>query len=145
MTTIQLSNSEFLPHVCELVAQGHKVTIRVKGNSMRPFLESGRDTVVLSKLDNAKFGDIVLAEIRNGVYVLHRIDSIDGQDVILRGDGNVKVTESCQLKDIRAIATEITRNGKTWHTDSHSWQICSRTWRLLLPIRRILLAIYRRL
>ncbi len=145
MTTIQLPNAEFLPHVCELVAQGHKVTIRAKGNSMRPFLESGRDSVVLSKTDTPKVGDIVLAEIRKGVYVLHRIDSINGQEVTLRGDGNVWGTEECRTKDLRAIAKEFVRNGKTYHADSNSWRICSSTWRLLLPFRRILLAIYRRL
>ncbi len=143
MTTIQLPNAEFLPHVCELVAQGHKVTIRAKGNSMRPFLESGRDTIILSKIDTPRISDVVLAEIHKGVYVLHRIDRINGADIILRGDGNVRGTEECTIKDIRAITTEITRNGKTWHTDSRSWRICSRTWRLLLPFRRILLAIYR--
>ncbi len=143
MTTIQLPNAEFLPHVCELVAQGHKVTIRAKGNSMRPFLESGRDNAVLSKIDTPKVGDVVLAEIHKGKYVLHRIDCIDGQNIILRGDGNVHGTEECTNQDLRAIATEITRNGKTWHTDSRSWRICSYTWRLLLPFRRILLALYR--
>ncbi len=112
---------------------------------MHPFLESGRDMAVLSKIETPKVGDVVLAEIRKGVYVLHRIDKISGNKITLRGDGNISSTEECHRQNIRAIATEFVRKGKIWHTDSLSWRICSRTWRLLLPFRRILLAIYRRL
>ncbi len=144
MPTIQLANAEFLPHVCELVNQGHKVTIRAKGNSMRPFLESGRDKAVLSRIDiPPQVGDVVLAEINKGVYVLHRIDRIDGDKVTLRGDGNHRGTESCRHCDLRAIAKEFVRKNKTWHTDSRFWRIYSCTWCALLPFRRILLAAYR--
>ncbi len=143
MSTIHLTNSEFLPHVCELVAKGHKVTIRAKGNSMRPFLESGRDQAVLSAIGTPKVGDVVLAEIYKGMYVLHRIDRIQGENITLRGDGNVRGTEACQLSDIRAIALTFIRKGKIWHTDTIFWKTYSKLWRTLLPFRRILLALYR--
>ena len=140
---IQMSNAEFLPHVCELISQGHKVSIRAKGNSMRPFLESGRDIAVLSSVDKPKVGDIVLAEIFKGKYVLHRIDKIHGSNIILRGDGNIKGTEQCHKEDIRAIANEFVRKGKIWHTTDRRWKIYSWIWPRLLPMRRILLALYR--
>ena len=66
MKVIQLPNAEFLPHVCALVDEGHNVSIRAKGSSMRPFLESGRDIAVLSKTESYKVGDVVLAEIEKG-------------------------------------------------------------------------------
>ena len=143
MQTIQLSNSEFLPHVCELVEQGHKVSIRAKGNSMRPFLESGRDTIVLSRFTTPRVGDVVLAEISKGKYVLHRIDCINDDNIILRGDGNIKGTEHCKLSDIKAIATEFVRKGKTWQTNNKLWMAYSWMWLRLLPVRRLLLALYR--
>ncbi len=143
MSSIQLTNSEFLPHVCELVSKGHKVTIRAKGNSMRPFLESGRDLAVLSAIGTPKVGDVVLAEIHKGVYVLHRIDRIQGENITLRGDGNIRGTEECQISDLRAIAITFVRKGKKWHTDTTFWKIYSKLWRTLLPLRRILLALYR--
>lgn len=158
MKVIQLANAEFLPHVCALVAEGHNVSIRAKGNSMRPFLESGRDIAILSPSDAYRVGDVVLAEIEKGRYVLHRIDGLhtpDGQPlkvaasdpdvrVTLRGDGNVRGTESCLLGDVRCIASGFVRKGKQWNTStSRFWRIYSRLWPALLPVRRYLLALYR--
>ena len=142
-SAIQLPNAEFLPHVCELVNQGHKVSIRAKGNSMRPFLESGRDIAVLSRIDKPKVGDVVLAEIAKGKYVLHRIDKIHADDITLRGDGNIKGTEQCKIEDIRAVANEFVRKGKTWRTTCLRWKFYSWLWPRLLPFRRLLLALYR--
>ncbi|MBQ3781124.1 MAG: S24/S26 family peptidase [Bacteroidaceae bacterium] len=158
MKVIQLANAEFLPHVCALVDEGHNVSIRAKGRSMRPFLESGRDIAVLSKADCYKVGDVVLAEIEKGRYVLHRIDAIHTPQgipvktstsdpearITLRGDGNVRGTESCLLRDVRCIASAFERKGKVWHTaTSRFWRIYSRVWPALLPLRRYLLAAYR--
>lgn len=158
MRVVQLNNAEFLPHVCALVEEGHNVSIRAKGNSMRPFLESGRDVAVLSRADAYRVGDVVLAEIEKGHYVLHRIDAIhtpQGQPVngatsdpearvTLRGDGNVRGTESCRLRDVRCIATAFERKGKTWSTQtSRFWRVYSRVWPALLPLRRYLLALYK--
>ena len=144
MQTIQLDNAEFLPCVCELINEGHTVSIRAKGNSMRPFVESDRDVAVLAHSDGYKTGDVVLAEIAKGRFVLHRIDRIDGRDVTLRGDGNVAGTESCTLDDLRAITVQFIRNGRTWNLQtSKVWKVYSRLWVGLLPVRRYLLALYR--
>lgn len=144
MQTLQLKNAEFLPHVCELVKEGHRVSLRAKGNSMRPFIESDRDVAVLTDCSDYKVGDVVLAEISKGHYVLHRIDRLEGQNVTLRGDGNVAGTEHCTIGDIRAVTCQIIRKGKTWNlSTSRIWKIYSKVWVRLLPARRYLLAIYR--
>ena len=157
MNVLQLANEEFLPHVCELVSEGHQVTITAKGYSMRPFVESERDKAVLAKADAYAQYDVVLAEIAKGHYVLHRIDRICSPDgkrlkgkvsdpqalVVLRGDGNVRGTESCRLCDIRAITTHFIRKGKPCSTNSRFWRCYSRIWRFCLPVRRYLLALYR--
>lgn len=155
--TILMANAEFLPHVCELVNEGEMVTIRAKGNSMRPFLESNRDDIRLKKFESLRTGDVVLAEIAPGHYVLHRIDHITKPNgmlckkacsdplahVTLRGDGNIRGTEQCRLRNVRAIACQFVRKGKTWDVDSWRWRTYSVIWRKLLFFRRILLAVYR--
>lgn len=143
MKRIQLPNAEFLPHLCRLIDEGHKVSLRIKGNSMRPFLENERDIVVLAGASEYRTGDVVLAEIHKGCYVLHRIESIEGDTISLRGDGNIKSTETCKISDIRAIAAAFIRNGKTITTKSRIWRFYSKCWTKLLFARRILLAIYR--
>lgn len=157
MKTLQLANAEFLPHVCELVNEGHTVSIRAKGNSMRPFLESERDVIVLAHTDEYNERDVVLAEIYKGHYVLHRIERIytpDGKrnkckatdpksKVTLRGDGNVRGTEHCLLKDVRAKAVSFERKGKNCSVESRRWKLYSRIWPSLLPLRRLLLISYK--
>lgn len=94
---VVLSNAEFLPEVVRMLNDGHTVTINLKGYSMRPFLENERDKALLTKAVNPKVGDPVLAEVGPGVFVLHRIIAIDGENVTLRGDGNLGC-EHCKMK-----------------------------------------------
>ena len=37
------SNAQLLPEVVKMLNEGHTVTLPLKGYSMRPFLENGRD------------------------------------------------------------------------------------------------------
>lgn len=143
MHTIQFDNAEFLPYVCELANEGKDVTIKAKGNSMRPFVESERDEVVLCKVGNVKIGDVVLAEITPGHFVLHRIDAISGDKVRMRGDGNVGQVEYCHLSDIKAAASRFIRKGKSYSLEGKIWKTYSWFWVRLIPVRRYLLSLYR--
>ena len=107
---------------------------------MRPFLEDGRDKALLKIEHNPQVGDAVLAEIAKGHFVLHRIIRIEGEHVVLRGDGNLN-EEHCTLSDIRAKAIGFYRKGrnKLDSTESLKWRIYSWWWTRLYPIRRYLL------
>lgn len=143
MNTLQLDNATFLPQVCELVKEGHTVSLRARGVSMRPFIEHDRDTAIIGYAEKFIVGDVVLAEIYKGKFVLHRIDRIDGERVILRGDGNYPGTESCRLKDLRAIMTAVERKGRTYSTEGKVWKTYSKMWVAMLPLRPYLLSVYR--
>ncbi len=140
--TIQMRNDVLLPFVVEQLQAGHTVTLPLRGRSMRPFLEDGRDKALLKAIDHPQVNDAVLAEITKGHFVLHRIIKIDGQQVTLRGDGNLNV-EHCMLDDIRAKAIGFYRKGrnKLDSTESRKWRIYSWWWTRLYPIRRYLLFI----
>ncbi|MBP5340167.1 MAG: S24/S26 family peptidase [Prevotella sp.] len=138
--TRQLANDIFLPQVVELLKEGHTVTLPLRGRSMRPFLEDGRDKALLQLAKEPQVGDAVLAEISKGHFVLHRIILIDGEQVTLRGDGNLS-DEYCLLADIRAKAVGFYRKGRSRldSTDGLKWRAYSWLWTRLFPLRRYLL------
>ncbi|MBR5918617.1 MAG: S24/S26 family peptidase [Prevotella sp.] len=143
---IKLSNAEFLPEIVKLMDEGHTVTLRLRGFSMRPFLEDNRDKALMTKATNPKVGDPVLAEIEPKHFVLHRIIAIDGDNVTLRGDGNLG-NECCTLGDVKGAVIGFYRKGRTTldRTDGWTWRTYSFFWTRLYPIRRYLLAFYRRI
>ena len=138
--TIQMANAVLLPEVVRLLEEGHSVTLPLRGYSMRPFLEDGRDKALLRKPVSINVGDAVLAEIAPKHFVLHRIVSIKGDHVTLRGDGNLGV-EHCRLGDVKATAVGFYRKGREQldSTDGRKWRIYSWVWTRLLPLRRYLL------
>lgn len=140
ITIRMMENEVFLPQVVALLEEGHTVTLPLRGRSMRPFLEDGRDKALLQIANTYKKGDAVLAEISRGHFVLHRIIGIDGDKVTLRGDGNLG-DEHCTLSDLRAKAIGFYRKGheKLDSTDGRKWRIYSWWWTRLYPIRRYLL------
>lgn len=143
--TIELPNDIFLGEVCQLLSEGHTVTLRVRGNSMRPFLEDRRDSIILAAVTHIDKGDAVLAEIAPGKYVFHRIVRLDGDHVTLMGDGNIRGTEHCLCQHIRANAVGFVRKGRTFTPEGRRWRCYSWWWTRLVPFRRYLLYIYRHL
>ena len=96
--------------------------------------------MALRKLEKVEVGDIVLAHLGGGRYVLHRIIAIDGDNVTLMGDGNLKGTESCLKSDISGTVVRILKaSGKEYVPGKGRW------WRALKPFRRYILGVYRRI
>ncbi len=141
MRTVTLPDKTFMTEVVALLAGGKQVTLKVKGNSMLPFIVGGLDSVVLQKQESYRRGDVVLAEVGQSRFVLHRIIRIDGNVVVLMGDGNLTGTEQCGLPAVHGRAIFIVRNSNSRPVNCGRGRI----WHMLLPVRRYLLAIYRRI
>ncbi len=149
MNTVRrvIPNSVMLGEVSRMLDEGHSVVIMTKGASMSPFIRGERDSVELFKEPSVSVGDIVLAQIAPGHYVLHRLHALDGDRVTLKGDGNLDGTESCTLGDICGTAVAILRPGgrridcttPRWRRRFRRWVGSGRT------VRRIVLGIYRRI
>ncbi len=137
-------NAQLIPAIVKLLDEGHSVTLPLHGYSMRPFLEDGRDKALLVKARFPKVGAPVLAEVGQGNFVLHRIVMITGDDVVLRGDGNLN-TEQCKLHDVKGEAVGFYRKGSNTldKTCGLKWRLYSFFWMALFPVRRYLLAAYR--
>ena len=143
---IKMRDDIILSEVVRLVEEGVSVTLPVDGRSMLPFIVGGRESAILTKPGKLKKGDVVLAWTDDRRYVLHRIISIDHEQVILRGDGNIG-TELCRLSDVKGAVVGFYRKGreKLDRTDEKKWKIYSWIWTRLFPVRRYLLAFYRRI
>jgi hypothetical protein len=141
---LHVANSELIPEVIKLLNEGHTVTLSLKGRSMRPFLQDGRDKALLTKAKTIKRGDAVLAIINNSYYVLHRIFNINGDNVTLLGDGNI-TPEHCRVEDVKGFVIGFYRNGreKMDKTNGFKWTSYSFIWMLFRPMRRYLLAALR--
>ena len=140
-----LSYFEIVAESIRRVANDERVTLPVNGHSMLPFVVGWRDCVILQKPAHPRVGDVVVAWVEGRRYVLHRIIRIDGERVTLMGDGNLNVTETCMLSDVKALATHVVDvKGRTHDLYCRWRRWAARVWWYVRPVRRYLLAIYRR-
>lgn len=144
--TLVLPNELLLGEVSALLAEGKSVVLKTKGNSMLPLIRGDRDSVELHLENSVRENDIVLAHLPGGQYVLHRVIAIDGENVTLMGDGNIRGTEHCRMGDICGTVLFVVREDGT-RVDVRSDRALRRAviWRRLLPVRRYILGVYRRL
>ena len=141
-----MNDNDIIEEAIRLVREGVNVTLPVNGNSMLPFIIGGMESVILHRPVLIDVGDVVLAWVDGNGYVVHRIINIDGDRVTLMGDGNVKGTEHCLLKDVKARVTHVVSADNKKRDLYSRWRVrAARLWYWLRPIRRYLLAIYRRL
>lgn len=116
--TQQIPNEVLFPVVAEMLRQGKEVTLTPRGSSMQPFIRGGVDVVTLRVVDGAvREGDILLFQlpprVEGGpvVYVLHRLIRVEGEELTLRGDGNVRGEEHCLRGDVLGRVVSI-RSGR---------------------------------
>lgn len=145
MQKSSMPNEIILSEVSRLVSEGEQVVLMTKGVSMLPFIVGNRDSVLLTAPESFSVGDIVLARIDGCRYVLHRVIELDGDSVVLMGDGNIRGVEKCMKSDVTALALSIIRpDGSRIDCRSEKHLRQARLWRKLLPLRRWILAVYRR-
>jgi len=140
-----LPNNVVIAGVIKALETVPRVVLPVRGYSMLPFIIGDRDSVELVKPNCVAVGDVVLAWINGSRYVIHRVVSIDGDQIRLMGDGNLSGDEHCLRADVVAKAEYVVSpSGKRSYLYS-PWRVrASHLWWRLKPIRRWILAIYRR-
>lgn len=90
--------------VRDLLKEGEAVSVRVQGQSMLPFFQSG-SKIRLRPIRSADFvrGHVVLGETDSGTFVVHRICRVGTDSIVLLGDGNVIGTETIPRERIYGI------------------------------------------
>ena len=134
-----VANAILIPEMDRMLREGREVHFTPSGVSMRPFIEGGRDSVTLERPQEVKVGDILLCRVAPDRFVLHRLIAIDGDTLMLMGDGNLMGTEGCSKADVIGRVISITRpNGRSHKPGRGRW------WYRLLPVRKWLLKAYRK-
>ena len=121
----------------ESLKEGKVVAIVPQGISMLPFIVGGEDQVFLLKKEKVEVGDIVLVEYK-GRSILHRVYAIDGERVVLMGDGNLEGMEEVTEEEILGTVVEIVHKGRR-RKPGKAW-----FWRHSLPMRKYLLKLHRK-
>lgn len=141
--------------VRQFIMEGRSVEIRCKGNSMNPFIVSGRDSICLRPFDTSELvpGAVILGRDVHKRYIVHRIAEVRDGYVLLNGDGNgVRTRERINDDDVIAVADGFIVKGEKVSTESRRWKAYSRVWNIMSRIsvgnwslRRIYLGFWRRL
>ena len=140
----QIANDILIPEMERMLNEGREVLFTPSGVSMRPFIEGGRDSVVLRRPSAAiRRGDILLARYvrpdESETYVLHRVLRVEKDGaVVLQGDGNLLGEERIRPENVLGIVIRI-----QWPSGRRKSMCRGRLWQTLMPVRRWLLKIYR--
>lgn len=140
-----MDDKTIIEEAIRLVDDGVYVTLPVNGTSMLPFIIGGKERVVLGQPTSFVVGDVVLAWVDGCRYVVHRILSIDGDQVVLMGDGNIRGVEHCLRQDVKARVSHVVDEKGQRYNLYTPWRVyASRLWTALRPFRRYLLFIIKR-
>ncbi len=148
MDVKQINNSLFFEEIGNRLSAGKQVRIYAKGNSMLPLIRNnGKDEIVIAPLseDSIRPGNLVLARVNDGRYILHRIEQVEGNRITLRGDGNVYGREQCTADRVMGEAIRIIRGRRIINKGDALWQYARHWWPAHPLLRRIILGIRRRI
>ena len=137
-----VANEILIPEIASLLQEGREVLFTPTGCSMRPFIEGGRDTVLLRAPRHIRVGDVCLARIPlaggDSTYVLHRVIRVNDGHVTLQGDGNLSGEEHCALTDVLGSVALVRSPRGCRKPLTRGW-----LWRYLCRPRRLWLKLYR--
>lgn len=141
---MKIANDILIPEIERLLKDGKEVRFTPSGVSMRPFIEGDRDSVILTSLTRyPRIGDILLVRLESNspmspTFVLHRLVRIEGDTLVLQGDGNLVGEERCGASDIIGIVKRIeSPSGRRKPLVRGRFWYAVRRWRwLLLKIYR---------
>ena len=136
--TEPMAMSDIEPYIRQAIAVGGSVRVRVKGNSMAPFLINGRDTVFFEALPSRalRSGDILLFQRKNGRYVMHRLYRIENGLLTFVGDNQSRLEKGVEKEQVIAFVNHCVRGGKDLYCDHSAlnrFMICYMKFRVRFP------------
>lgn len=109
------------------------------GMSMRPFLRSGQDLMVIEvkKEGRCRVRDVVLYRRDSGKYVLHRIMAVRERDYVLCGDNCWQLEPGIRDDQILGVLTAVIRQGKRTEVSEAGYRRKVFAWWALYPVRAV--------
>ena len=139
MKIVSLNSEDLLPLIEETLKLNSSFNLKVKGNSMRPFLRNDLSKVLLIKPEDLRKNDICLFKYQDKV-VLHRLRKIDEDKFYFVGDAQ-KHYEIVSKENIIAKVEVINNKNKEVLTKNKCYLFKVKLWYFLKPFRRILLKV----
>lgn len=141
--TIQMD--ELMPLILERLVAGQDVRFSPRGVSMLPMLRQGRDTVTLSPVTGRlRKYDLPLYRREDGKYVLHRVVGVADTYTCI-GDNQYVKEYGVEHRQVLAVVTSFSRDGKEYGVSSPSYRLYCRFWNVSRFLRRCLRALKFRL
>lgn len=134
-------NDVLMPIVLESVNSGNDARIKISGFSMYPLVTNWRDSVLLTKADKIKKGDVPLICRPDGSYVLHRVVKVKDGKFGLRGDYEQKIEYPVSPEGVVAVAKGFYRNEKFISCDSFGYRLYRAFWMNTVWIRPVMLRV----
>lgn len=121
---MKVTLEEILPVIEEILEREGEVTFTPNGNSMRPMLISGRDTVTLKKNDGPlKKYDLPLYRNSYGKFILHRVIGRNRAGYIMRGDNLLYKEYGIVDDDIIGKVVRFTHGGKEYAVNNFAYKM----------------------
>lgn len=135
--THAIEPSAFSAQVLPLLDEGASVPVAVTGRSMAPFLQEGRDAVLLARFDAARLrpGHIVLFARADGTPVLHRVVRVGADAFDAGGDSLDFLETGVPLANGMALAVVRIRGTKRLVLDAPLPLLFARTMAWILIVR----------
>lgn len=132
--------------VQESLKDGKTAFLVAKGISMRPFIIGMEDRIYISQFqkENIKIGSIYVF-IYKGNMIIHRLDNIIGNNLIMRGDGNIRGVEIIKIDDIIGEVIAVQKGKRKIEKGSFIWKTFAYMWPNNSSLRRGILYIYKKI
>lgn len=135
-----LDGEALIALIRERTAVGQTVcNIPFRGISMRPMLRQGKDLVDFSPLPaRLQKYDLPVYQMPSGKIVMHRVVKDKGDYYLCNGD-NLCTYERVPHKDMIALVTSFTRNGKRIYVTSKGYRTYCLFWHYTRPLRFVVI------
>jgi hypothetical protein len=145
MKVLEIGMNEMLPLMEEMLKNGKSISIRVKGTSMKPFLNSEKDLIEIAPITKGiKVNDICMFKTLNG-FTVHRLINIVNDNFFFNGDSQTTLEGPIKKDDIIGVVKKIRKKSFSFGINNPIYIVLSNFWRITLPLRPKIINLYKRI